>query len=349
MIKRLIAHKIVKEAKQTTKCELIKRESLINSDTDAANHLFASTKKTLRNRGAVGTFSRKADGENESPFEDFTKEYIENATDKSFHDYSIKSANSLKTNLQKVVAATGGYLVFIHCLIGGDSETLGKENIIVALVSEHEMPVFDEALNLVENQILDLEKLKHCVRIRIEHLEDNTDQVVTFLTGRGSGEVALYFKSFIGCENTTSSKQTAKKLKDRLSDWATAENLTPEQRSSMFKNVYGLWEEKDGYKKGLAMTTLAHCICEDSQVDSFVEFMTAESGGLAGDIGPIKKADMNGFKQFRYKSKDFIFQVDADEWMNNVHYEESSDMITIKAPPKDLAEMVEKHHRRNPN
>lgn len=52
---------------------------------------------------------------------------------------------------------------------------------MIALVTDQNIPSFDENLNLIDSTVLDLENLKHGARIRMSSLASNSDGVTALI------------------------------------------------------------------------------------------------------------------------------------------------------------------------
>lgn len=338
MIVRLIAHKISKEAGQNKTASITTRDELIDNQSVASTNLYKVVKKTVNNKGATGRFQSLIEDEPETPFQSWTKKYLKKPTDKKFYKYSIKTTKGLRNEIKESIASTGGFLVCIHYEVEKGSKK--RDNILIALISEKEMPVFDKNLDLNERNTLDLNNLKHCVRVRGEYLKENNDNVVQFLSGRGDGDVSKYFKRFIGCSQLSSSKDASKGLKRRLSEWATKENIFGEDRTKLFSRVYSFWGDQNCQKDGMSIENLSTYLYPD-KTDEFLSYITDDTNGIAGILPAIKKSDMKIFTQFRFSTQDLSLQFDRNSWGNNIKYNAAEESVIISNPPEELVQKLQ--------
>ena len=111
----------------------------------------------------------------------------------SFVDYSIHCMDELKAKISEQPLSTGGHLIF--CKFDSDS----KEWLLIAMLKSKEGLSFNQELELLQSNALDLDRLHFAARISLE--KDSMERFkVSFVKGRVSIDVTKYFKDFFEVE-----------------------------------------------------------------------------------------------------------------------------------------------------
>jgi nucleoid-associated protein YejK len=209
MLKRLIAHQIVKEKKQKG-AALTLRKTVLPTTSNVADLLinqlnesfkirnpFAGLFRTKDNTPKETTETPKETAEapkktTESAFRQSLLAYLMVDSDDAFVDFTTTVAGILSAEIGGQPLATGGYVVFAEYQASKDNYLL------TALLTTQATPSFDEHLNLITTNPLDFEHLRHGARIRLKAVKSNREGVVQFISQSAEG-VSDYFVEFLGC------------------------------------------------------------------------------------------------------------------------------------------------------
>ena len=216
----------------------------------------------------------------------------------------------------------------------------GQKYLVVALVNDQELPAFDGEMNVIDATVLDLEKLKHGVRVRMSGIDANDDGVVSLLSSKRAKEPAGYFTDFIGSEQFTNSAEMAAKLDERLEEWFVTQSLDDEGITAFKFKVYGHWKDSNGSKDGVSIESLGNALYPDD-CKSFVDFMTEEENGIPGQLPPIRSRDMSRFRKFSHATAGLKLEYDKGgkfNWSGKVKVQGSN--IVIEDAPDSLKEKI---------
>lgn len=337
----VIAHKITKTAGSTELPIILRRSKLNDSTAAPVQELVTKARKAVQRSSAIGKFDREAD-EKPKVFERMVNNFVKSEKEEDFIELSINSVEVLAAQMQKKQASTGGFVVFAYYENESGAEA-GSRYLVVALITDQNIPSFDDQLNVVDATVLDLDHLKHGVRVKISSLKTNVDGVVSLLSNRSADKTAGYFTDFIGSTQFTDSAATARKLQERLKDWADNQKLSSEEADDLRYKVYRHWKEQGGADVRFSISALANTLYPDNSA-LFESFMTDEDSGVPADMPPIKGTDMSRFRRLRFSAKGLTLAYDTggdNSWSNNIRVQDGK--VIIEDAPKELIELVNSH------
>ncbi|MGJ8634319.1 MAG: nucleoid-associated protein [Luteolibacter sp.] len=335
----VIAHKLEKAAGAIDNASVVERHTIYSNANPAVQSLISGAKKGVSRSSTIGCFEKEEDG-TAKILERLLVAFNEAPTSEAFVIFSKSAVAALKARLEKKVQATGGYVIFVYYQNDG-GEQAGQRYLVVALVTDQNIPAFDEDMNLLDSTVLDLEKLKHGARIRMSSLADNADGVVSLLPSKKSSETAGYFSDFIGCRDFTNSREMAVRMDERLNEWCESENMSADEISNFRFKAYSHWKDHNGARDGISIESLGNSIYPDGN-SGFVEFMTDDDHGIPGQTPPIRAADMNRFRKFKYSAKGLRLEFDTGgqfNWKSKIQVTNGNVIITDA--PEDLINQIE--------
>lgn len=333
----IIAHNLKKEAGATNNAEPVWRSDLYSHEDPVIEKLVSGIRRSVSHASKVAKFERDED-EQPRILERLAKDFQKNQTPDAFRELSVNAVNALKSRIQKKVGATGGYVVFIYFHAQGKSAN-GSHFLVIALLKEMAIPAFDEEMNPINAIGLDLDHLKHGVRIRFSSLDNNEDGVISILPSRAA-EPADYFAEFIGASELTKSKEIAKNLYRRALEWCQLEGLSSEDTSALIYKIFRYHKDNNGNRKGLSIKGLGNSLYPEESTQ-FVTFMTDEAEGVPGQTPPLKPSDMRRFQKISYSDKGLTVAFDIGgehNWQNKVIVQDSS--VVIRNAPADLIRKI---------
>lgn len=341
MTSLVIAHKISKPAGSTEKPLIFRRTSLNDSTAEPVQELVKKARKAVQRSSAFGKFDRATDGQ-PLVFERIIRKFLKTESEDDFIELSVNSVDFLAKEMQKKQASTGGFVVFAFY----ENETgpdAGARYLVVALITDQNIPSFDAQLNVIDSTVLDLDHLKHGVRVKISSLESNSDGVVSLLSNRSADKTAGYFREFIGSTQFTDSADTARRLDERLREWGDSQKMDSEEFDEIRYKVYRHWKEQGGADSRLSITALSNSLYPEGNPD-FESFMTDEETGIPADMPAIKSRDMGRFRRLRYSGKGLTLAYDTggeNSWSKNVRIE--GEKVIIDNVPAELIKLVDSH------
>lgn len=337
----VIAHKLVKLAGAIDNAELQQRDDIYDESDTAVQRLITGAKRGVTRSSSIGCFEREED-ETPKILERLLNTFNEAPNTDSFVTFSKAAVGALKSRMEKKAPATGGYVIFVY-YENETGEQAGQKYIVIALVTDQNIPSFDENLDLIDSTVLDLENLKHGARIRMSNLADNSDGVISLLPSKRASETAGYFSDFIGCRNFTNSHEMAVKLDERLEEWCESQQMTADEASEFRFDIFKHWKKHRGSSEGISIESLGNTVYadDDDNRDEFVTFMTDEENGVPGQTPAIAAKHMNRFKKFIYSSEGLKLEFDTGgrfSWRSRIKAENGR--IIIDDAPDDLIAQI---------
>lgn len=198
-IKSVVVHEIKKMEKTTVAEVTLTDKALDHTDAkiiDMVTKLDESFgKKTLKR----AKFS-----------DDGFKKCIPDFTALNLLEKSKELTTNLKTNIQNIPAAKGGYLLFCEY-------ASSKNFFSVYLIRDTKSPLFklkeDNSWDVIDSQHLDIDHFAMGVKINLDILNsDSEDRYVALI--KGNTDVSGYFENWIGIDDTKQETKDADALYD---------------------------------------------------------------------------------------------------------------------------------------
>ncbi|WP_201525900.1 nucleoid-associated protein [Psychrobacter frigidicola] len=259
-------------------------------------------------------------------------DYIEEID--SFYQITERFMNVLKTESESQVFAKGGKVVFINYT---DNE---KEYFLVAILSE-KIGLLAKDWNLTQDEFLNFENLRFAGRISLTDWQDpersEDCRYISFL--KGQGEIAGYFKKFLGCNDVLIPKKETQALIDYLEKFAVEQELSLEARTQLRNradiHLTGLLESEDVF----ILQTFANVIWADAPQDLIDSF---ESNGrdngyeISDGFIPYKRS-LRSLRVYSHKTKHWSLSFDVDAYTNgDIEVDVENGSITITNVPIEL-------------
>jgi nucleoid-associated protein len=155
---------------------------------------------------------------------------------------------------QQAPLSKGGYVLMAHG--GGDS---GDPWFLVAIINNvASNAVNEETLEIVETVHVDVDNLRVAGRVNLATwMQGNEqDRYLGFLKHRG--EVADYFKYFLGCNVVVRDSEDTKRLVEGLRAFARAENLDQEAEDDFLRRAHAFCAELSKTRQELSLEELTN-------------------------------------------------------------------------------------------
>jgi len=221
-----------------------------------------------------------------------------------FFDASKQLLGVLKTKAETVALATGGYVLMAHL-----SNEAKVNWFIVAIINNVDGSVInDDSLEIVKSAHVDLEHLRVAGRVNLSDWFSGNEETryVGFLKQRG--EVADYFKLFLGCNELVADTEETKKLIAVLKSFAKKEKLEPDAEENFLRAAYDYCLDCNQNDKPLSLEGLSNAVWPDEPTKRQAEFVGDNvqiSDGFVPDGRSIKSL-------IKIKSKTKYWSLDLD-------------------------------------
>ncbi|MGV0129539.1 nucleoid-associated protein [Burkholderia gladioli] len=253
----------------------------------------------------------------------------------SFLDFTRESMNILRQRIDQSPLATGGYIFFANY-----SEAAETYMLIASLKNQPGL-VFDERLELANQQHIDLSKLHEMARINLSSWRRKADKYVSFAKKRSSqDDFTKYFREFIGCDEFTESKALTRSLLEALRDYNALDGVTPDERARRRQVVFDYCDEKRVAGERVSLRALSARLSDD-EADAFLNFINQrEDLAVADDFEPDRSV-YKGLRRIRGSDKHLTINFDADQLDTRIIYEPENGTLLIKDLPTNLRQQLD--------
>lgn len=341
MLKRLIAHQIIKE-KNTTSASLTVRETVLPAKSDLAVLLINQLSDSFKTRNPFAGLFRLADAAQEtteapkkkkkkpiSAFRQNLLDYLAAPGDNAFADFTKLAAEILRSEIASQSLATGGYIVFAEYSAARDNY------LMTSLLTTQATPSFDKDLNLVETEPLDFEHLRHGARIRLNRVKQNREGVMQLISRRADG-VSDYFVEFLGCEPVLRPSAQGQLLFSVLNSLKVTEAVRTKIKEGAFRKASEARDEN----RTITLTEIAEA-APPKERKRVLEYLTSEEHDLAGEFYPPSPAVMKQFVRFAFDGQGLRLEFDINPWANRMNVDKQNTLTITKVPPELVAQLRE--------
>lgn len=325
-INHVIIHKLVKE--KHGKATVVERSTDLPI-TDPVKKLVLDIHGLYASRASKGYGRFEADEVN-YPSANILRAVF-NDKKLAFSDASKLLLSVLAAKAGVVPLATGGYVLMAHV-----TNTANVSWFIVAIINNVDGSAIDDAsFEVIDAVHVDLENLRVAGRVNItDWLGGDTEtRYVGFLKQRG--EVADYFKLFLGCNELIADTEETKKLVSVLKSFAKTEGLDQKREEDFLQAAYNFCLERNKNDEPLNLETLSNAIWPDEPKKlqkSFVEGDVQISDGFVPDGRSIKS-----LMRMKYKTDYWSIDLDRHALSHGyAHYNQNKGELTLRNLPDGL-------------
>lgn len=279
----IVLHRIQREEKEEPKIHLA--ESLLDSkNPDVVTFVKKLIASFNPKKPSYGTF--ESSGMSGS-FQELCKKYHSEKAD--FLSFTEKSTELLRGELN-VPSAKGGYVIFTHYQEDGHSFLL-----TVMLDKSDQFTVGDEKLDIKKLQTLDIDRLARACRLNFQKWDEGNELYLEFI--KGTRDVSIYFRKFIGCDDLKSAKKNSENLKNAI-DFYFRESKVPESErlaveNNISKYIASCYKDKSDVK----LATVSSLVKPD-QPDLFSDFVEMNRDlEVSGSFSLDKPDDFKNWKK----------------------------------------------------
>jgi len=321
-IVNLIVHKLVKTQHGPASIELA--ESIINV-TPSAQRLIDHLHHLYAERTGKG-YGKFEEDEVNFPMQTFVRDHFVNTTT-DYYALSELMMNHLQFRAGNEQLATGGYVLISHVNNGA------TDFFLVAIVTEVIGTAITEGLEIIDSVHLDMTNLRVAGRIDITAWRNGAERYISFLKGRG--EVANYFKQFLGCNDVLVALQETQKLVKGLEAFATAQNLEPNDRDQLFEDAFRYLEQLSRDGNEVTLDAFANRLWSDAP-DDLKAALANEELQLSDGFIPDRRA-IKSLVKFKATTLDWKLEFDRRGLRNgNIRFDQANNTLTLSNIPNTL-------------
>lgn len=291
-----------------------------------------STLRQLYNNKAGHGYGIFHENQDIYPFSRFLVDHGKHDWD--FLGFTHRAMHLLKAKIDDVLFATGGYMMFVSYV-----DEQNNSFLIVASLKNRPGFVFNENLDLTDQEHVDLDHLHEMARINMTSWRVGGSRYLSFAKRRSSGDdFTKYFREFIGCDEFTESRELTKSL--LVAVQAYTANAEPEVRQRARQAVFDYCDEKRNAKETVSLRALSARLSDDVP-EAFLQFLNENvEYGVGDDFEPDRNV-YRALRRFKGGDKRLNIAFDADQLGGRVVYNPEAGTLLINDLPANLRAQLE--------
>ncbi|XZG69031.1 nucleoid-associated protein [Chitinibacteraceae bacterium HSL-7] len=321
-VRHLVVHRLIKDPHGPATTLMRPHELAV---TPAAERLLSAIGQRYSGRFGKG-YGRFEEDEDNFPMPRFVRQYaIENDID--FMAFSRLAMQHLEARAADEPLSSGGY-VLIARVTDHDHDC-----IIFALVTEVIGMAITGDFELVDSPQLDLDNLRVAGRIDLTALADGTERYISFLKGRG--DVASYFKLFLGCNDVRLALKETQKLVQGLAQFAETEAIHGNERDALFERAHQYLDERGDEHEPLALDELVRRAYPDAP-ERLGHALADETLELSDGFVPDRRA-IKPLRRFAASGESWKVEFDRASLRSGaIIYDRDREMLILTELPDEL-------------
>lgn len=329
-VNHVIVHKLVKE--KHGKATVVERASALTV-TEPVKKLILAIHDLYASKASKGYGRFETDEVNYPSSVILRNIFIDQSV--GFVDGSKSLLSVLCAKAGVVSLATGGYVLMAQVTNAAQVTWF-----LVAIINNIDGSVIDDkTLEVVDAMHVDLANLRVAGRVNLTDWTkgDKETRYVGFLKQRG--EVADYFKVFLGCNELIADTEETKKLVAVLKKFAKNQELDQKAEDDFLKSAFNYCEDRNKYDEPLSLEALSNAAWPNEPKklqEAFVEGDVQISDGFVPDGRSIK-----ALVRLRYKTD--YWTVDIDRLALSQGYanynQKKGELTLLKLPEALKAEL----------
>ncbi|MDH1180883.1 nucleoid-associated protein [Achromobacter mucicolens] len=325
-VDHVIVHKLVKE--KHGKATIVERTAGL-AVTDPVRKLIVAIHQLYASKASKGYGRFEADEVNYPSSTILRNTFINKNT--SFVDGSRSLMTVLSSKAGTVPLATGGYVLMAQVTNAAHISWF-----LAAIINNVDGSVIDDkTLEVVDAMHVDLSNLRVAGRVNLTDWEraDKDVRYIGFLKQRG--EVADYFKAFLGCNELIADTEETKKLVGVLKNFAKGQGLDQTAEQEFLRSAFAYCQERNKNDEPLSLEALSNAAWPDEPKklqDAFVANDVQISDGFVPDGRSLK-----ALVRLRYKTDYWTVDIDRLALSQGyAHYNQAKGELTLMKLPDAL-------------
>jgi len=319
-IQNLIIHQLHKEPNGPARVALSAAEMPINS---AAQRLVDHLCQLYGTRNGKG-FGKFEEDEHEYPMPALVRRYLDDA---NFLSFSQQLMAQLQVRAEQEPDASGGYVLIARV------QNAAMDFVFVALVSEVIGTAVNSEMQVEDSIHLDMDHLRVAGRIDLGVWQAGGERYVSFLRGRG--DVAAYFKLFLGCNDMVTPLKETQKLVKGLEQFVEQQALSAPERDEVFQRAHSLLDEMGNEQGEVNLADVAGQIFPDAP-QILQDVLQHEDLGLVDGFVPDRRA-IKPLMRFKAAAPEWKLEFDRASLRSGaVIYDKHTDTLVLSNIPDKL-------------
>lgn len=255
-----------------------------------------------------------------------------------FHQFSVEASQLLLKAIVDEAMVETGYVIF------SQYDYLATDYLMIAMLDAKELVTVNNDLELSQNRFLELSKMQIAVRIDLTQLEvdEQNARYISFIKGRMGRKVSDFFMNFIGCEEKVDTKVQNKEFVRHVDDYLSTQQLAPNEKNDHRQAVSKYYKDKASMGEEVEISEVNNILPRLDEVDhSFTNYNKNLENPLE-DKFQADKSMLNAMNKFSGAGKGMSLSFDKKLLGDNIHYDKSTDTLTIVGLPPNLKDQLTK-------
>lgn len=298
----------------------LKKGVTVNRVVDELHRLYA--RRASKSHGKFSTDSVHF------PTQTYLRTYLDRGS-KDFKALTNSLMTTLVTQARRKPGATGGHVFFVHF------EDDSKQFLMIAIVNDKLGAAITQDYDVSDVTTLDLDGFRFAGRINLTAWSNAEERYVGFL--KGKGDVAEYFKEFLGCDTTVQDRQDTHALVSALKDFAESQKMIGADRDEFLAKAKSICDVSARKREELQLTAFSNELFPKGP-ELLLELLTEDTRKINDGFVPDRRALAT---LVRYKAKTKFWSLEFDREAiteGKVRYNPKSNSLTLNDIPADLAE-----------
>jgi len=325
-ISALVIHRLIREAEGPSRAEL---RAAPNPLDDAAVRLMERLCRHFAERPGKG-YGHFEQDERNFPMPGLVRRLVrEQSLD--FAAFSAEMLAHLQQRVDEDKVEEGGYVLVARATV------FGADCLYFALLQETLGTVIGDGLTIHDSPHLDFAGLQVAGRIDLGAWQAGAERYIAFLKGRG--DVAGWFKRFLGCTDVVIALKETKKLVETLSHFADAQQLEAPARDALLERAHLVLEEMHDSGAALDLAAVAGQVFPDAP-QKLAETLQDEALDLASGFVPDKRA-LRPLIRFKATAQDWKLEFDRASLRSGaVQYDKEANTLVLSNIPDNVKRML---------
>lgn len=229
-------------------------------------------------------------------------------------------------------AETDGF-VLVARILEGETDTLW-----VAIIGETVGTLVTGGLELADCAHLDFPSLRAAGRIDLSGWQRGDERYISFLKGRG--DVAAWFKRFLGCSDMVVALKETRKLVQALNHFVEDARMEAPARDALFERAHGYLDQLGENGEALVLADVAREVCPE-QAGQLERALNAEEIKLKSGFVPDRRA-IRPLVRFSASGEQWKLEFDRSGLHSGaIHYDRATDTLVLSGLPDYLKRMLQ--------
>ncbi|WP_410497778.1 nucleoid-associated protein [Chitinibacter sp. S2-10] len=233
----------------------------------------------------------------------------------------------LQTRAEAEPLASGGYVLIAQV------SNPAMQFLFVALISEVIGTAMTDDMNVADSIHLDMDHLRVAGRIDLGSWQAGGERYVSFLRGRG--DVAAYFKLFLGCNDVHTPLKETQKLVKGLEAFANEQSIGGNERDQLFQRAHSYLDALGDGQGEVDLASVAEQVFPEAPAQ-LQTALQSEDLGINDGFVPDRRA-IKPLMRFKANGPQWKLEFDRASLRSGaVIYDKHSDTLVLSNIPDDL-------------